>query len=68
MMRIIGVLSCKNIKPTISKKLTRYFQKNIFVPNSTGNQAVSLRSFALFRSAVPVGRTSLRSTDTAQLQ
>lgn len=31
------------------------FQKNICVKNNTGNQAVSLRSFALFRSAVPVG-------------
>ncbi len=56
MMRIIGLLSCRNIKPTISKKLTRYFQKNIFVPNSTGNLAVSLRLLPLFRSAVPVGQ------------
>ncbi len=33
-----------------------------------GNQAVSLRSFPLFRSAVPVGRAFLHSTDhfTAQ--
>ena len=34
--------------------------------NNTGNQAVSLRSFPLFRSAVPVGRAFLRSTDTSQ--
>jgi hypothetical protein len=32
----------------------------------TGNQAVSLQSFPLFRSAVPVGRTSLHFTDTQQ--
>ena len=29
---------------------------NIYGKNNTGNQAVSLRSFPLFRSAVPVGR------------
>lgn len=33
---------------------------------TVGNLAVSLRSFSLFRSAVPVGRTFLRSTDTSQ--
>ena len=31
------------------------------VSGNTGNQAVSLRSFALFRSSLSVGRTSLRS-------
>ena len=34
--------------------------------NRRSNQSVSLRSFPLFRSAVPVGRASLRSTDTSQ--
>jgi hypothetical protein len=41
---------------------------NISVPNITGNQAVSLRSFPLFRSAAPVGRSFLRSADTIQPQ
>jgi len=40
--------------------------KHVHGKNITGNQAVSLRSFPLFRSAVPVGRAFLRSTDTSQ--
>ena len=33
-----------------------------------GNQAVSLQSLALFRSAVPVSRASFHSTDTSTAQ
>ena len=39
---------------------------NFSVTKNTGNQAVSLRSFSLFRSAAPVSRASFRSTDTSQ--
>ena len=41
-------------------------QKKNYPINITRKQAVSLRSFPLFRSAVPVGRAFLRSTDTSQ--
>ncbi len=48
----------KVVKKSILNQHLRY--------KNTGNQAVSLRSFPLFRSAVPVGRAFLRSTDTSQ--
>jgi hypothetical protein len=46
----------------VSKSKLTSFDSNLLI----NNQAVSLRSLPLFRSAVPVGRTFLRSTDTSQ--
>jgi hypothetical protein len=42
--------------------------KNNLRENFKSNQAVSLRSFPLFRSAVPVSRASFRSTGTSTAQ
>jgi hypothetical protein len=40
--------------------------KEVFWSKDTSNKAVSLRSFPLLRWAVPVVRSSLRSTDHSQ--
>ena len=48
-------MSCDFIKNS-QKKNTCYKNHNNLTTKQTGNQAVSLRSFPLFRSAVPVGR------------
>ena len=48
------------------KIITPFFTTSNICFKYTGNQAVSLRSFPLFRSAVSVGRTVLHFTDTSQ--